>query len=89
MTYEIQYTETALNHLKKLPKATSKRILDKLSFFKNSESPLQYAKKIQDHQLGNYRFRVGNYRIIFDIDKQGHIQILLILAVKHRKEAYL
>jgi len=38
---------------------------------------------------GRFRFRIGDYRAIFAIDKSGKIQILMILNVKHRKEIYL
>jgi mRNA-degrading endonuclease RelE of RelBE toxin-antitoxin system len=47
-----------------------------------------YAKKLKDPRFGEYRFRVGDYRVFFDVDKRGGIKILLILEVKHRRESY-
>ncbi|MBC8526038.1 MAG: type II toxin-antitoxin system RelE/ParE family toxin [Candidatus Cloacimonetes bacterium] len=35
-------------------------------------------------KLGSYRFRIGNYRVIFDIDEDK----LVILRVGHRKNIY-
>ncbi|MFH1789496.1 MAG: type II toxin-antitoxin system RelE/ParE family toxin [bacterium] len=89
MKYQLFYTLKSKKDLSGLDKKISIRILNKLDFFVNSGEPLKYAKKLSDHKTGTYRFRVGNYRAIFDIDKKGKITILLILRVKHRKEVYL
>jgi mRNA interferase RelE/StbE len=37
-----------------------------------------------DLSLGTYRFRIGDYRIIFDIEDEE----IVILRVGHRKEIY-
>jgi mRNA interferase RelE/StbE len=51
---------------------------------KYSEDPLGYAKKMVDPSLGTYRFRIGDYRVIFDIEGEE----IVILRVGHRKEIY-
>jgi mRNA-degrading endonuclease RelE of RelBE toxin-antitoxin system len=38
---------------------------------------------------GEYRFRIGDYRVLFDVDGSGKIYVLMVLSVKHRREAYL
>lgn len=48
------------------------------------EDPLKYAEKLIDSELGNYRFRVGDYRIIFDLEKDE----IVVLRVGHRREIY-
>lgn len=53
-----------------------------------SDNPLKYAKKLTDFNAGTYRFRVGDYRVIFDIDNRRNILALLILKIGHRKEIY-
>jgi len=40
-------------------------------------------KKLQNHNP-TYRLRVGNYRVLFDIEDD----IIIIGRIKHRKEAY-
>ena len=72
-----------------IKKDDQKRIAHKLRFYLSGDNPLIHAKKLKDNRLGTYRFRIGNYRAIFDIDKKGNISILLILRIKHRKDAYL
>jgi mRNA interferase RelE/StbE len=88
MTYELQITEKAKYDFLQLQKQIQKRIAKKLRFYISSKNPLQYAKKLKDSRLGTYRFRIGDYRVIFDLDKKGNIHILMILRIKHRKEVY-
>lgn len=88
MMYKPVYTKKAFSDLVSLGRKIAKRILDKISYFCRQDDPLKYAKKLKDLKFGTYRFRIGNYRAIFDIDKKGNIQILLILTIKHRKDVY-
>ena len=48
------------------------------------EDPFKYAEKLTDSTLGTYRFRVGDYRIIFDVDDTN----IVVLRVGRRKEIY-
>ena len=88
MKYELLLTKKAKDDFLMLEKCIQKRIANKLRFFILSKNPLKYAKKLKDYRLGTYRFRIGDYRAIFDVDKKGNIIILMILRVKHRKEVY-
>lgn len=49
-----------------------------------AEEPLRYAEKLTDPSLGTYRFRIGVYRVIFDIEGKN----IVILRVGHRKDIY-
>lgn len=89
MKYKIQLTQKAKEDFLLLDNKTQKRIASKMRFYIIQNNPLQFAKKLTNFQLGGYRFRIGDYRVIFDLDKNGQIIILLILRVKHRREAYL
>ncbi len=80
------FKPSALRDLKKLPKNVSKRILDKLDFYLKQENPLKFAKPIKDKSLGDYRFRIGDYRAIFDYDSKQNI--IIILKIGHRKNIY-
>lgn len=89
MKYKLRITQKAKNDLISLEKDIQKRIAKKLKFFISTDNPLEYAKKLKDARLGTYRFRIGDYRAIFDIDSEGNIIILIILRIKHRKNTYL
>ena len=43
-----------------------------------------YQKAIKDIELGQYRFRIGDYRVVFDIEKNR----IIILALGHRRDIY-
>ena len=88
MIYKAIYAKNALNQLKKFDKGVAKRILNKVRFYLDQDNPMQYAQKLQHPAFGEYRFRIGDYRVIFDVDKTGTIAILQILSIKHRKDIY-
>lgn len=75
------YTEAARQDLKKLNQAIARRIIKKVDWFSNQTDPLDFA-------LGQFRFRVGDYRIIFDVSRTHQVSILMILRIKHRREVY-
>jgi len=82
VAFHLIYTQKAVDDINKLDSVVKKRLGKKLEKFK--ENPLQYAKKLIDPKLGQYRFRIGNYRIIFDLEGDD----IIILRVGHRSEIY-
>jgi len=48
------------------------------------ENPLRYAERMTDERLGSYRFRIGDYRVIFDLEGDD----IVILRVGHRRDIY-
>jgi len=49
---------------------------------------MQYAKKLKSPFVDLYRFRIGDYRAIFQVDSEGNVIIFTILEVKNRKDIY-
>ena len=88
MLYTVEYTQQAIDDLAELPKVIARRIDKKLNWFIVQEQPLIFAKHLNNFSCGHYRFRVGDYRVLFDVDKKGTISILMILRIKRRKEVY-
>ena len=82
MTYKLVYTQRAAKDISKLQRNVKERIKRTLENY--AENPLFYARKMADPTLGTYRFRVGNYRVIFDIEGDE----LIILRAGHRSEIY-
>jgi mRNA interferase RelE/StbE len=78
------FTSVGLRTLKKLPKDVQVRIITKLDFFVEQENPLQFAEYLINSDIGSYRFRIGDYRVIFDVDENE----IVVLAVGHRREIY-
>ena len=82
MNYKLVYTRRASKDIQKLEKNVKKRIGKALERY--SEKPLKYASALINSELGMYRFRIGDYRVIFDIDKEN----IVVLRVGHRKDIY-
>lgn len=80
------FKPTALRDLRKLPKIIQIRIIQKLDFYCGANNPLVFAEAIKDKTLGEFRFRVGDYRIIFDCDHKNGM--IIILAIGHRRDVY-
>lgn len=75
---------SALKGLKKLPKIVQRRLVAKLEFYVASSDPLKFAESLKDKSLGDYRFRIGDYRIIFDVESNN----IIALLVGHRRDIY-
>jgi mRNA interferase RelE/StbE len=82
MTYEIVFSDKALNQLKKLEKMVQERIIAVLERIR--VRPETYVTKLVGDP--GYKLRVGDYRVIMDIDNK--IIRILILKVGHRKNIY-
>lgn len=82
----VEYSSDAQDDIARFDKKTAKRILDKIDWYASEPDPLKFAKRLQDPRK-LYRFRIGSYRAIFTLI-DGNVIILLVLAVKNRKEAY-
>ena len=81
--YELIYSDTALKQLRKLTRDVQLRILTALERLRIRPESCDLKKLVG--QPG-YRFRVGDYRIIFDIEREKlHI---LVLQVGHRRNVY-
>jgi len=79
---DILLTRRALKDLNNIEKGIQNRILTKLREYERD--PFKYGRKLTSPKIGTYRFRIGDYRIIFDIDGEN----IVILRIGHRKDVY-
>ena len=77
-------TEEGVKTLSLLPKSIQKRILNKLDFVFENNNPLNFAKKLEYFEYGDYLMRIGDYRASFDIKKGS----AYFLRFGHRKDFY-
>jgi mRNA interferase RelE/StbE len=82
MNYNLFYTRRAEKDIKKLDPAIKHQIGK--AILKLQNNPLEHSEKLTDPKIGTYRFRIGDYRVIFDIEGKD----IVILKVGHRKEIY-
>ena len=82
--FSFEFKKQAIKDLKKLPKLVQEEILKKLNFYLSSDKPLSFAHRLINHEIGEYRFRMGNYRVIFDVLDEK----IIILTIGHRRDIY-
>jgi len=82
LKFQLVYTQRAIRDIKGLDPVTKKRIGDTLKRYE--VNPMAYAENLTDSELGTYRFRIGDYRVVFDIDGSE----IIILRIGHRRELY-
>ena len=80
--YQVILSNKAEKQLGKLERPLQERIVTALERIRIR--PEAYITKLVGEQL--YKFRVGDYRIIIDID-QGLLRILVV-KIAHRKNVY-
>lgn len=85
--YTLKYSERAMKQLSELDKGTHKLILNWVAKnLENSDNPRIKGKGLTANRSGEWRYRVGNYRIICDIrDKE---LIILALSIARRRNIY-
>jgi len=82
MTYRLVYTKRAVRDIRGLDDTVRQRL--KAALEKYRDDPLTFARKLTNPEQGTYRFKIGDYRVIFDID----VDKLIILRAGHRKDIY-
>ena len=80
----IIFSRVAFREFAKLERSVQKKIHEKLCFYCSSVEPLSFADTLQDSRYGQYRFRIGDYRVLFDVEEGS----LMILRIGHRKDVY-
>ena len=85
--YRIELSKRAEKDFARLDKSIQKMLFQKLSDLEKSADPLKNSAKLVNYK-NHYRHRFGDYRVIFTIEADGQICILLILKVAHRKDIY-
>ena len=87
MKYKIIFTERAKKQLKKLDKHISALIIGWLEKnIEGCENPKIHGKGLVENRSGEWRYRIGNYRIICEIQEEK--VIVLVLDIGYRKNIY-
>ena len=85
--YVLEYTKEALKDLKKIDNSVERVIFAWLN--KNIDGcsdPRIHGKGLTANRSGQWRYRVGNYRIICKIEDEK--VIVLVLTIGHRSTVY-
>lgn len=82
MDYRLVFTRRAERDWDALEPEVKRRISITLERYR--QAPLQYAQRMAGSELGDYRFRIGDYRVTFDLEGED----IVVLRVGHRSQIY-
>ncbi|HZY70144.1 MAG TPA: type II toxin-antitoxin system RelE/ParE family toxin [Thermoplasmata archaeon] len=82
MPFEIIWSDSAIRLLRKLDRGVARRIFDRVGQL--SGDPFRWVRRMSG--VSAYRLRVGDYRILLDID-EGRLRVLVV-EMGHRESVY-
>ncbi|HEC92190.1 MAG TPA: type II toxin-antitoxin system RelE/ParE family toxin [Candidatus Atribacteria bacterium] len=80
--YCIRWDKKAVDFLRKLDRKIAMRIINKMD--KVAENPIHYLEPLKE--INAYKVRVGEYRIIVDINHEK--RVIDVLFIGHRRNIY-
>jgi len=80
--YEVIFDDEAIEFLNTIPKEIKERIFTKI--LSTKENPFHFFERLTGRE--EYKLRVGDYRIIADIDRGNNL--IKIVVIGHRKNIY-
>ena len=85
MVYKVAYLDSVEEDLKKLDKAIARKILTRIETYLACD-PKELGKPLKGEFQGYWRYRWGDYRVIYKISER---EILItVLRISNRKDVY-
>lgn len=84
MPYAISYVPSAAKAIRRLDKPTARRLLNAIGALAGNPRPSGCIQL--KGGSGEFRIRVGDYRVVYDI--QDAELVVLVLRLRHRREVY-
>jgi mRNA interferase RelE/StbE len=81
MKYDIQFKPKAVRDIEDLPSRIQTRVLARIEEMSND---LKGDIKRLTNFTPEYRLRIGDYRVLFEIEEET----IIIYRIRHRREAY-
>jgi len=86
LNWTVEYKKRALKQLRSLDAQVAIRVNDDMRHFAAQPNPRDFAAPLTGEWRGFWRFRMGDYRVICEID-DGKL-VILVVKVGHRKDIY-
>lgn len=83
--YSIVYAKSVKKDIKKIEASELKKIKKRIESLIDFPD-VKNTKKLTNHPVADFRLKIGNYRVLFDLDKKHNT--INILKIGHRKEIY-
>ena len=87
MKYKVEYLPSVFKTLEKMDRFTKRIIVEWIEkHLVDCENPRAHGKPSSANRVGQWRYRIGDYRVIAKIEDDK--LIILVIAIGHRKEIY-
>lgn len=85
--FRVKYSDKAVKQLKKLDVNNRKLIINWIAKnLEGCENPRMKGKGLTADRSGEWKYRIGSYRMICDI-RESEL-VILALSIGHRKDVY-
>ena len=85
--YQVQIENKALKQLKKMDRFQARIIYDWImKNLNHTDDPRKFGKELTSNRSGEWRYRVGDYRILAIIT--DHAVLISVFEIGHRKDVY-
>lgn len=86
-TYKVRYERNVQKALKKMDRHQASLILSWISkSLEGTDSPRAHGKGLVGNKSGQWRYRIGDYRLLANINDDTIT--ILVLEIGHRREIY-
>lgn len=87
MVWTIEFSQTARRQIRRIDKIWQRRILDYLATqVALRDDPRSLGKPLRGDKYGFWRYRVGDYRLICQIEDSR--LVILVVTLGHRRDVY-
>lgn len=83
--YVIGFTKTALDRLKRLDRVIAQRMIEKLLRMAQNIEVVPH-EAMTGEWYGCYRFKVGDYRVIYQLELDE--RLIIVVSLGHRRDVY-
>ena len=82
--FKIDWKSSSEHDLRRIDRQYISKILNAIESLADNPFPVQ-SKKLK-YSESSYRLRIGDYRVIYQVDSQD--KVIIIYHIRHRKDAY-
>lgn len=86
MVWQISFSKAADKAIRKLDKPTAEKILNAIEEVSKLDDPRSRGKALVGNLAGLWRYRVGDYRIVCNIE--DGMMVILVVDIARRREVY-
>jgi mRNA interferase RelE/StbE len=83
--FKLIYAKSIKKDIKNFDQKTKKKLKEEIEKLQNFPK-LSQIKRLKSYPFADFRLKVGNYRVLFDVDFENNE--IHILKIAHRKELY-